>query len=684
MSYTSDLQRDNFSRFCYLVDIHLDGGTLFHLVEGSIYPLSLTDGENTLIYTPALINKIAITQSLSGEPVSIDLVIDLQKVTSFVPGVFTWLGTVRISRLPIDETNYRLRHPVFSGDIDRYTYGYVDEPVTLTVVTRSIDVGKSLPEDSQINPDTWPDSGRSVQDSRLTVSTEYAATSSSEQTTTADDLGQYRAYQSNTLWPGELIGYPFYGRCVIVEDVNIPSTSNEVDLLPYLHIITTGTLKVKENRIFYFYGVNREKFNAFCYGNDGDDDTYIYDQQVNGEIYSFTRLTTSTGDPRYIDMDPGDDTILKPTSYLSIPNPCGSAPGDYVLNVEESICGVGLTLQPCDHLAFQQDGDGLGLLPMDFRMLINIQGPDSSVTGSVLNICTFRSAIPHATDDWEMPGENQIRVVPAHSTSTSCWIRADVYGGIVGLDGQVLRKVSDVMNHLHRRSAGIDIDYAALQRLNTFDLYIDGQILDGDISPTDFIREQICSIFPLKPTIGGDGLRYEIVDWESTDISCTLDLGLDKPSGYRVSQVQSTPVTDVYNDIRFHYGWHDMTGNYLKHCMTTTRHRNDLESGRAAMYVTSDLIETSQKLYGRRVLDIYSKFVNDENTAAYIVRSALSARHKPRPTLIYRLSPAFNWLTVNQVCMITDESISIQNKRYLIIQITYTTDDGPLVTLQEM
>ena len=683
MSYSANLVTESFRDFVYLVDITLIGGAHYRLVSGCDNALHLLDLDDvSYMYVPAVIEDIAITETMmdrSGG--SIDLAIALDMLTSQLPGEIEWVGDITISRLPSVDSRITDKKIIYRGRITGATYGDPDEPVVIQSVILDHDVGYCLPIDSKITSEVWPDVGRSVQDSRLSATSESSTTSSSDTIYEEDDLGQYRAYQSSDLWPGEIIGYPSHARCVIVEDVNDPEPG--VGLSCYLHVITTGSLKVKENRSFYFKGANREKFNAFCYGNDTDGvDTYIYTEIVNDQIHTVTRLREEIGQPRHITMYPGSDTTIWPSSYTDIPNvPSGVGYTRFVYNLSDSICGVGLTLQPGDHLAFKMPDFSLDR--DDYRMVLNVQPYDQGVAGCTSNIITFRNPIPNVnTVDYVMPEDDEIRVVPAHSTSTSCWLRCDVYGGIVGPDGNVLRAIPHVLSHLHARTEDVKVDFTSIDQLPLYGMMVDGQILDGELSPSNWIAKEILSLFPLVAVYTGDGLHYEIIDYLNDNVSTILNLsgGVD---GHRLDRVSTTDPSTVINSVKFSYGWNDMAQAHLKHILMSDVTNNTLTSGRVQKYSLNSRAVESKKRYGKKHIDLASKFINDDATASYIVNSLINNRYRPRKVLKYKLRREFNYLNLNDVCEITDSSISIDAKNYLIVEITRHLD-GPTVTLHEM
>tara|TARA_Y100001963_G_scaffold159987_1_gene266729 strand:- start:704 stop:2323 length:1620 start_codon:yes stop_codon:yes gene_type:complete len=237
------------------------------------------------------------------------------------------------------------------------------------------------------------------------------------------------------------------------------------------------------------------------------------------------------------------------------------------------------------------------------------------------------------------------------------------------LTGGLLTRLGDVcVWALNRSSIGADIArwMAARPLLNTVKLA--GYIDDQDLSPWDFLRDDVFPLLPLEVQASPRGVipLPRNLDRRASDVKTLVEAGPDFSADGPMTTISER--IDLINHISIRFA-RDIADNSSRRTLTAQA---------AADLTDPDTFASphslfSQARYGERRTEITTDYIYDPASAGAVLNQRLRADCYPTITRTYRAAPRWGWLTVGDAVKLTDSSISITDQ---IVEIIGRRWDG--------
>ena len=637
--------------------------------DPSAPPLEVYEGSSVFRFYPGLLTDLGgITHSLLSDGGDIRLEFAMPSHIDAAPTSLSWeRGSVEISQW-FTGTTWGQRRVIMTGPISGAECGGMDEPVSVSVQTAAEDRGSVIDRSLVVTSDTWPDS----EDVPHAEGVDTGITK--------------RAYASLGMPYGEIIGYPSWAVCPIVQD-QTDAVAGSTSIGWAKGIVCGGSLadSTSDRAVRVSLTGDRRPIQTTGAGSD------ILESTTDGDGNAVTLIShlgaveiTSGTTPDAMLMAPPsayyDDTGPNYYTYI-IPN--NTTEDEWVVERPEYPGIASNILDAGDALIMDADygSDDTRWYRVIERAEISYTGDDGSTKTST-NVGGYRlhddfySASAGLTDSaW---------VVQNIAEGAPIFLDCGTYGGrgVPTDPGRVLCNANEVLHTYLSRSRGIAIDLQSILSLTQISGYrIDGQITEADTTPLEWVTTALAPILPVARCFAGNGLRFFHIDPTATDYVADLQLGRPGRDGERVSLRPMQSQEAVINDVTVRYNWQADRQTFAS-AVFTMRADVDPATQRPSR-VLNDRARRSQGLYGLRSITIETRWTSDESTAKKIVNSILDRYHMPRWRVAYRLTQGWGGLDVNDVVKMTDSDIGISGQLARIVEIQHNRQ-GPTVIVEQM
>jgi hypothetical protein len=189
-------------------------------------------------------------------------------------------------------------------------------------------------------------------------------------------------------------------------------------------------------------------------------------------------------------------------------------------------------------------------------------------------------------------------------------------------------------------------------------LEVDGYALDFWVNepraPFDIIKDDILPLLPLSPHVRQGGLGFVYWRWDAVAADAVDTLDVSSELGERTSDVEVSPIGDVYNAIRIDYCQDGPGGDYRKSLIYS--HENPDDDAEIAVNPYS---WASFTRYGKREgLVIEAPVVEQDATAQAILDWKIRYHSQTHRTVSYRLPQSWQAREVGDVITVTDPDIA--------------------------
>jgi len=605
----------------------------FAYPEPLFEPYAIAMGSQTVQYFPGLVNfRPAVTHLLKGVGPAVALHFEIPSSYGVTdPITLDWSrATAEIAHWFEGET-FANRRPLMLGRLTNIEVGAADETIDCLLSIPTQDSGRILDTQAIISGATFPD----VENEPTSIT----ATS----TVTANGLTRERAYLSDGGWYGEIIGYPLWveGR-IVQNDINAEH-STATHYAGFRALLCDGRLVDQTSRPMLFFPTDRT----------------IHRMEISDlPDAQFEATVDALGRPvMLVDLE-----FAFNLSSTSIFYPTG-----ITTNKSKSVANlhnVKTWLNPGDQIKQSGDDDTY------YRSVKDIE------SGNVDSSAYFGVALLDAEYGGlavEEAGET-VTVVPLPEEG-SAYFDCSSKGGRPSLKDphQVLFDSSDVLRTYLLRSPNIFVDFDGISKLFELDPYgISGHLIQGDISPLDWIRSELLPILPLVESWEGKGLTFNYLDFQQEKWVADLNVGKDGVDGDRIGKRPLVDVSDVYNDITLKYAYRPYTDRYDGFLITNTNATIDPQNTvLVGVSVVNSRAIQSQNKYGKRSKTISTKWIYTVDQARRYLNAMLNRFHKPRWRLTYHLNREWMWLGLNDIIRVTDSDIGLNNQLVRIVSISW-------------
>jgi len=257
-------------------------------------------------------------------------------------------------------------------------------------------------------------------------------------------------------------------------------------------------------------------------------------------------------------------------------------------------------------------------------------------------------------------------------------------GGVSRYGEQAIRGAGDVLFWLCARVRGVDMDLPRIASLapalNSFK--IDAGIWDPDgegLRPLEWIQEYLLPILPVSLVDGPEGafFVYWRADAGADDAVSSIDATINAE---RASEVESSDLMDIANDITFKYGVDAKTEKPTRVTRVTGRHDvvNTVDHARLGLFA-----QRSSLTFGhRQAKPIVSAAVWDDATASACLTWLERRYAMPSHAVSYHVRPDLAWLSPGDVVTLTDADLGLTDRVCLVEVVSPARSGDVLVRLR--
>ncbi len=265
---------------------------------------------------------------------------------------------------------------------------------------------------------------------------------------------------------------------------------------------------------------------------------------------------------------------------------------------------------------------------------------------------------------------------PEWETGDEIWIDwAASSGGILHPDGSTIRGAGDVLYWMASRAQGVVVDLPRIASiaptLNRFKVDAAVWGADGEhVGPLAWVNEYLLPMLPVSAVMGPGGLYYSVWDPDATahDAVATLDTGAGG-NAYRMSDVESSDLSDIANDIVVRYGFDAKSGKPTKERRIVGDPSVIIYSGtntRRGLWAS----RSAHRFGGRPGKAVDLPAVWDDATAD-MAASWLERRWSlPTYAVSYECPPSMAFLRPGDVVTVTDRGLALSGRVALVTVAT--------------
>lgn len=180
--------------------------------------------------------------------------------------------------------------------------------------------------------------------------------------------------------------------------------------------------------------------------------------------------------------------------------------------------------------------------------------------------------------------------------------------------------------------------------------------------PLDVIRDDLLPFIPLTMIQTTEGVAFIFWKWDATSLDAVAHI--DEDLGYvnRVSPVEISPMSEIYNELAISFAPNADSGSYAK---TLTYTSNLTDTAQDEQFNPYSFASSTK--YGVRVMSkVECPTVHQDSTATAILDWMVRYYGQPRRTVSYEVGPELRHLKPGDVVTLTDSHILINNAVCLV------------------
>lgn len=239
-------------------------------------------------------------------------------------------------------------------------------------------------------------------------------------------------------------------------------------------------------------------------------------------------------------------------------------------------------------------------------------------------------------------------------------------GGVINKDRTgPMRGAGEIISYLLEQS-GLRVDLLRSRApLKAVDAYLLDFWINEPRTPAEIISEDILPILPLSPQQRTEGLSFVYWRWDATAEQANDRIDIDKDFGDRVSPVEVSPISEVYNQITIEFCRTGADGQLRKRLTYT---HEDYEDHANVIFNQYALASFSR--YGLREAPIVqAPVVERDETAIAILDWMIRFHSQARRTVAYRLPQKYQTLEPGDVVTLTDSEIGFSETVCLVTSV---------------
>tara|TARA_R110001583_G_scaffold36850_2_gene121002 strand:+ start:7590 stop:9323 length:1734 start_codon:yes stop_codon:yes gene_type:complete len=299
-------------------------------------------------------------------------------------------------------------------------------------------------------------------------------------------------------------------------------------------------------------------------------------------------------------------------------------------------------------------------------------------------------------DDWSAPQELHVQHKKDGSNRTIAFVSAaspgptypyyikvgeeiwvswsGTVGGVINKDRTgPMRGAGEIISYLLEQS-GLRVDTLRSRApLKAVDAYLLDFWINEPRTPAEIISEEILPILPLSPQQRNEGLSFVYWRWDATAEQASDRIDIDKDFGDRVSPVEVSSFSEVYNQITIEFCRTGPDGQLRKR----------LTYAREAGFSVVDGIryEDHRVIFNQYALASFSRYglreaptvqapiVERDETAIAILDWMIRFHSQARRTVAYRLPQKYQTLEPGDVVTLTDSEIGFSETVCLVTSV---------------
>jgi hypothetical protein len=303
--------------------------------------------------------------------------------------------------------------------------------------------------------------------------------------------------------------------------------------------------------------------------------------------------------------------------------------------------------------------------------------PNAPVPGSVTIFCETFSVPQEQVSATETDSAGKtVTVLNMLSTGPSAldyitvgqemWIGWSARGGVINKDRTgPMRGAGEIINYLLDQS-GLRVDTLRSRApLKAVDAYLLDFWINEPRSPMEIISEDILPILPMSPQLRTEGLSFVYWRWDATAEDATEHIDIEANFGDRVSPVEVSSISEIYNQITIEYCRTGEDGQLRKRLTYTHENFDD-----HANVVFNQYALASFTRYGlREATIVQAPVIERDETAVAVLDWMIRFHSQARRMVSYRLQQKYQTLEPGDVVTLTDPEIGFDRTVCLVTSV---------------
>jgi hypothetical protein len=219
---------------------------------------------------------------------------------------------------------------------------------------------------------------------------------------------------------------------------------------------------------------------------------------------------------------------------------------------------------------------------------------------------------------------------------------------------------------------GQKVDFEAWNHIRTLlNAYkFAGYITEFDITPLEFLQNEVIPFLPISIVQGVEGLKPVFNVLGSGAYLLAVDTITANQEFYRASPIQSIDdVSELINDYTLEYVYDEKENQHRRNIRITGESKDLYQN------VTSNLqaVESFQR-YGIKSKMERSNFIHDDDTAALVAFDKIRFHSLPSRVIEYITSPNYGYLRIGDIIRLTDPEVFLTSRLVQVISKSYQSN----------
>jgi hypothetical protein len=275
---------------------------------------------------------------------------------------------------------------------------------------------------------------------------------------------------------------------------------------------------------------------------------------------------------------------------------------------------------------------------------------------------------------------------PKWEIGNEIWVDwgASAGGLMANSSGALVRGAGDVLLWMASRAKGVAVDLPRIEsirdRLNRYKIDVAVWGTDGEhVRPLDWVREYLQPMLPIGAVSGPHGLYYAVWDPIATTHDAVASIDTEANAA-RASDVESSELVDVVNDITVRYGFDAKSGRPTKEKRVTGDPVIAAQAGSARLGLWA---QRSHQRHGPRVADPVDLMAVWDDATAEMAAAWIERRHAMVTySVSFAVRPELAWLSPGAVVTVSAKDIGLNSRVALVEAVTPDRSGSVLVRVR--